>query len=79
MDKKMHTMKVKKIIMEKFDPRLSLVVLVYTLDQLGLNQASEIIDDDRNAMEGNSLMNKGILSGFGKDGSPNRPGMRFLR
>lgn len=51
-------MKVKQIIKEEFDSRLSLMVLAYTLGQLGLKQASEITDGDINSMQGNPVMTK---------------------
>ena len=42
--------KVEAIIKEEFDERLALIVLSYTLNRLGMDRASEITDEEIEAM-----------------------------
>lgn len=50
--------KVAKIINEEFDSRMDLAVLQYLCEQVGIDRAKEITDDEIEAIEGNGLMTK---------------------
>ena len=45
--------RVETIIKEEFDERVALMALAYTLGQLGMDNASEITDEEIEAIEGN--------------------------
>lgn len=50
--------KVAKIINEEFDSRMDLAVLQYLCEQLGIDRAKEITDEEIEAIEGNGFMTK---------------------
>ena len=58
--------KVETIIKEEFDERVALMALAYTLGQLGMDNASEITDDEIEAMDGNPMMSKESIQSLAK-------------
>lgn len=50
--------KVYKIINEEFDQRMGLAVIQYLCEQVGIDKAKEITDDEIEAIDGNALMTK---------------------
>lgn len=48
--------KVKKIIHDNFDERVSLMVMAYMLGQLGMDQAKTLTDEEINSVKGNAFM-----------------------
>ena len=58
--------KVKAIIKEECDERVALVVLAYTLGQLGMDNASEITDEEIEAMDGNPMMSKEFVQSLAR-------------
>ena len=58
--------KVKQIIKEEFDERLSLMALTYTLGQLGMDRAATLTEADIDSLEGNGLMTKSFVQALAK-------------
>lgn len=58
--------KVQKIIREDFDERLCVMVLSYTLGQLGLEQAASITDEDIESLEGNAMMTRDFVQALAR-------------
>lgn len=48
--------KVKQIINDNFDNRMSIMVITYLLGQIGMDQAKTITDDDIDGVDGNAMM-----------------------
>ena len=58
--------KVEAIIKEEFDERVALMALAYTLGQLGMDNASEITDEEIEAMDGNPMMSKEFIQSLAR-------------
>lgn len=58
--------KVETIIKEEFDERVVLMALAYTLGQLGMDNASEITDEEIEAMDGNPMMSKEFVQSLAR-------------
>ena len=50
--------KVYSIIEKEFDGRLGLAVIQYLCEQVGIDKAKEITDEQINSLEGNAIMTK---------------------
>lgn len=53
--------KVKNIINEEFDCRLSMMVMTYLLDQIGMSNAKDISDEEIDALQENGLMTEDFV------------------
>lgn len=58
--------KVKNIINEEFDERVALMALAYTLGQLGMDNASNMTDDEIESMDGNPMMSKEFVQSLAR-------------
>lgn len=58
--------KVKQIIREEFNERVALMVLAYTLGQLGMTRAASLTDEEIKSLEGNAMMTQEFVQSLAR-------------